>query len=315
MRSIIYSWVWLSFSLISAAVGAAVLNQGGFVVHFQPDDQVTAHETLAWLEEARDEFAPRLPLGAAPVEVTIAGDMDEFKGLAGPYSHVGVSGVTRASGGLIALKSPRLRPLGDDYRGTVRHELVHVLLHRNTDTGHVPRWLNEGICMLLANELRWGSSTQVAEMRISGQLMAPADLEGAFSLPESNHQFGNAYAQALSMTRYLRDEIGEEAFWGLVTRMNQDDFETALNGETNLTASAFWEDYKGSLWGLTLLSILQTGSFWGATGLLCVLAFAVRQWRNRSVVRRWAAEDAEGDDDEPFDWEAVLPDPDEWKSQ
>lgn len=199
-----------------------------FVVDFDAEDRDVAEDTLAYLEAAGAEFAPYLPLGEETVRVRIASSLNEFLGLSGTYAHVGVNGVTRASQSLIALKSPRLRTLGDDYRGTVRHELVHVLLHRNTDTAKLPRWLNEGVCMLLANELRWGSTLQVAQMHLSGQMIPLRELDRAFAMPGSDHQFGNAYAQALSMTRELRDQLGEDAFWAVVLGTKDETFAASL---------------------------------------------------------------------------------------
>ena len=279
---------------VALSVGMAcadTLQDGAFAIDFDESDRAVAEQTLGWLLEAEQEFSPTLPLGPERVRVRIASNMNEFLGLSGTYAHVGVSGVTRASESHIALKSPRLRGVEDDYRGTVRHELVHVLLHRNTNTQNLPRWLNEGICMMLANEMRWESSLQVARMYLSGQLMEPAQLERAFTMPGNDHQFGNAYAQALSMTRHLRDELGEETFWTVIGAMKSESFGGALVSETQLTGQTFWAGYESSLWGLTLISLLRTGSFWGAISGLCVLAFLVRQWRNRAILRRWESEE------------------------
>lgn len=281
---------------------------------YDAEDREIAERTLTWLENARAEFSGGLPLGEEPVRVRIASSMNEFLGLSGSYAHVGVSGVTRASENHIALKSPRLRGIEEDYRGTVRHELVHVLLHRNTDTRNLPRWLNEGICMMMANELRWGSTLQVAQMHLSGQLMPPEQLERTFAMPGSDHQFGNAYAQALSMTRHLHDAIGDERFWSLVAAMETDSFGTAMLEHAGMPVGQFWDSYLDSLWGLTIISVFRTGSFWGGIGVLCVVAFLIRRWRNRAIIRRWEREEeSDAAADEPFDWDQVLSDADDWK--
>ncbi len=293
---------------------AEILAQGPFIIDYDVDDQTIAEDTLSYLQAAEAEFAPHLPFGEEPVKIRIASSLNEFLGLSGTYAHVGVNGVTRASQNLIALKSPRLRTLGDDYRGTVRHELVHVLLHRNTNTTQLPRWLNEGVCMLLANELRWGSTLQVAQMHLSGQMIPLRDLDRAFAMPGSDHQFGNAYAQALSMTRELRDQVGDEAFWAVVLGTKDTSFAAALQAHGDMSPEEFWKRYSASLWLLTVISVLRTGSFWGAISFLCIIAFLVRHWRNRAIVRRWEAEEQEEElEDAPFDWDSILPDADEWK--
>tara|TARA_R110001592_G_scaffold14535_8_gene64761 strand:- start:800 stop:1744 length:945 start_codon:yes stop_codon:yes gene_type:complete len=303
----------LLLSLTATWAMADTLTGGIFTVDFHSDDRIVAEDTLAYLEEAAAEFSEHLPPGDTPIQVRIASNMNEFLGLSGTYAHVGVSGVTRADKSLIALKSPRLRSLGDDYRGTVRHELVHVLLHRNVDTTNLPRWLNEGLCMMLANELRWGSALQVARMHLSGQLVPLDRLDRVFALPGNDHQFGNAYAQALSMTRYLRDELGEERFWNVILDTREESFASAMVSKGNLSAQAFWQGYMGSLWWLTVISVLRTGSFWGAISFLCILTFLVKHWRNRKIVQRWESEEAMDEEDRPFDWDSILVDADDWK--
>jgi len=303
----------MALLIMAPAARAETLEGDRFIIEYHPNDLQVAKDTLAWLEAARKEFDPLLPMGDEPVRVKIASNVNEFVGLTGTYAHVGVSGVTRADQSHIALKSPRLRPLGDDYRGTVRHELVHVLLHRNTNTDNLPRWLNEGLCMMLANELRWGSALQVAQMHLTGQLLEPAALDVAFRAPGSDHQFGNAYAQALSMTRHLRDKVGDGPFWSLIPAMRDASFPQALLAQTGMTAQEFWEGYRGGLWGLTIMSILQTGSFWGAVSFLCIFVFMIRHLRNRAILRRWEAGEDSDSGDTPFDWDSVLADSEDWK--
>lgn len=296
---------------------ADTISDGPFVVDFHPDDRGAAEDALTYLTRARAEFEARLPLGEEPVQVRVAHNMNEFLGLSGMYAHVGVNGVTRADQSVIALKSPRLRSIEDDYRGTVRHELVHVLLYRNTDTARLPRWLNEGICMMLANEIRWQSTIQVARMHLTGQIIPLESLDRAFLAPGSDRQFGDAYAQALSMTRHLHNELGEEVFWKVVQAMKTDSFGTAL-ADAGLPMNEFWQNFSRGLWGLTLVTTVRTGSFWGLIAGLSIITFAVRYARNRRIMRRWDEEEAEAEaqsSPEPFDWDHILEDADAWKRQ
>lgn len=294
-------------------VQAETLTAGPFIVDFHPDDQRAAEEGLRYLLEARDEFESRLPLGDAPVTMRIAHDLNEFLGLTGSYGHVGVNGVARASQSSIAVKSPRFRSIEDDYRGTVRHELLHILLHRNTDTDRLPRWLNEGICMMLSNEARWQSTIEVTRMHLTGQIISMPVLEQTFRAPVSDRQFGNAYAQALSMTRHLHNELGEEAFWAVVGAMNALPFEEAMQSAAGLSVSDFWADYSRGLWGVSLVTTLRTGSFWGVIAFLCLVAFFVRWRRNRRIVRRWEEEHDGEEVVEVFDWDRILEDAEAWK--
>ncbi len=298
--------------LVAISASADTLAEGPFIVDYHPDDKQAAEDGLRYLVEAREEFEPLLPFGNEAITMRIAHDMNEFLGLTGIYAHVGVNGVTRADRNAIAVKSPRLRSIEDDFRGTVRHELIHVLLYRNTDTENLPRWLNEGICMMLANEIRWQSTIQVARMHLTGQIIPPSALDQAFRAPGSDRQFGDAYAQALSMTRALYSDLGEERFWAVVKAMREEPFDRAMVSAGALDVETFWSGYTGSLWGVTIITTLRTGSFWGLIAVLSIVAFLVRWWKNRRIVRRWE------DEDDPlapevFDWDRILDDADSWK--
>lgn len=311
MRRLLSGWL-VAFALLALHSGAESISQGPFTVDFDPVDRGAAEDGLHYLLEARDEFAPRLPLGDAPVTMRIARDLNEFLGLSGMYGHVAVNGVTRADHNAIAVKSPRFRSIEEDYRGTVRHELVHILLHRNTDAARLPRWLNEGICMLLANEIQWQSAIQVTRMHLTGQIIPLESLDQAFAARGTDQQFSDAYAQALSMTRKLYDELGEEKFWAVVRAVRTVSFGEAMAHTGGLPVAVFWQDYSRGLWLLTVITTLRTGSFWGIVAVLSLLAFAARWIRNRQIVRRWD-DDADPAEPDVFDWDRILEDADAWK--
>lgn len=311
---LLYAGWCLLFLLSAPWVVADTISEGPFTINFHADDRAVAEKGLRDLIAARDEFAVHLPLGDEPVTMRIAHNMNEFLGLSGMYAHVGVSGVTRADQSAIVVKSPRLRSIGDDFRGTVRHELIHVLLHRNTDTKQLPRWLNEGICMMLANEIRWESTIEVTRMHLSGQIIPLESLDRAFMQPGSDRQFGDAYSQALTMTRALFNEVGEDAFWNVVAALRTESFAQALTDKGGITLGQFWDDFNGGLWGLSLLTTLRTGSFWGLIAALCLITGLSRWWRNRRIMRGWEREEVE-EGPEAFDWDRILDDADSWKRQ
>lgn len=302
----------LALFLLGRAAFAETIAEGPFTVDFHPDDRKAAENGLRYLVEARQEFAPNLPLGDEPVTMRVAHTVEELRELSGHYGHVGVTGIARADLSAIAVKSPRLRSIGEDYRGTVRHELLHILLHRNTDTDKLPRWLNEGICMMLSNEVRWQSTIQLTRMHLTGQTIPIENLDHAFRMPGSDHEFGNAYAQALAMTRHLYDTLGEEKFWAVVHAMNETSFDSAMVHVGGLPVPQFWQDFNRGLWGISLITSLRTGSFWGVVAVACILAFFARMVRNRRIIRRWEAEEQE-DAPEAFDWDRILEDADAWK--
>jgi len=310
MRYVRFIAAWWLVCLATVAT-AETLQGGRFTIVYDEGDARFAERSLTVLEAAVEEFGSRLPAGEDPIKVIIAGSLRDFGRETQHFAAGQVSGIARPSESRIVVKSPRLREPGGDFAGTLRHELIHVLLHRNTDTDRLPKWLNEGICMSLANEYRWASPLRVARMFFSGRVIPYARLDYAFMSPGSEMQFGDAYAQALSMTRHMRDTLGEDTFWTVVKDTRDLGFLDAMEQHAGMTPAAFWDDYARSLWWIALIGGLASGSFLGPAWVLLVIAYLRRRHRDRRILQRWAREEAE--DEEAFHWEDVVDDPEAWK--
>lgn len=305
----------LCMTLLAHAAAAETVSNGGINVHFDSKDSDLAAASLGWLVEAASEFETRLPLGDEPVNVYIAHTLPEFKERAGTMGSLDVSGIARPWRGEIVVKAPHIRMTGGDYRGTLRHELIHILLFRNSNTDVMPAWLNEGTCMMLANEYRWSSTISVAKMFMENRIIPYRFLDRAFRAPQSGMQFGDAYAQALSMTRYLHDEIGEEQFWALLYGLKDDTFADAMLKHTDISITLFWNAYSGSLWRVALIGTLSSGSLFGPAAILVIIVWYRKRRINRKTLDRWEIEEAIAPPEEIFYWDAVAEDPDAWKNK
>lgn len=308
--------VLLAGLLLAAPAFADTMRSGSFAVDFHPEDRLVAGLCLDYLEDARLEFAGRLPLGDGDVRVFLAHTKEEFTQQAGNFGELAVAGVAKPAEGLIILKAAGLRTPGDDFRGTVRHELVHILLHRNTNTNNLPRWLNEGLCMSLANEYYWSSIFQIATMFVQNRIIEYRFLDMTFRTPGDETEFGDAYAQGLSMTRYLRDRLGEDKFWRVVYAMRTLSFNDALQQEAGWTLAGFWNDYSRSLWRVAIIGSVASGSLFLPIAALVIIAWLRQQWRNGKILRRWAREEAAVAKEPTVytSWDEVVNDPDAWKA-
>lgn len=283
-------------ALAAAPAAADTLEGGPFSVFHHPDDARHAAWALEVLEEALHEYAPRLPPGESPIRVYVCHTVDEFAQFAGRYATTTVSGVARPQDGIIAVKAQRLGLRDPDPRGTLRHELAHVLLARNVNPAAVPAWLNEGIAMSLAKEHRWGSTLRVGWMYLEGRLFRFGDLEAAIVSGGPVLKFGDAYAQSLSMTRFLFDHLGEEGFWDLVYKLNTMRFGDALRATIGLGPVEFTQAWRNDLWKFALVAWIVSGfSVFQVGAILVIAAYVRRRRRNRDVLRNWAEEEAEED--------------------
>jgi len=299
----------------AAQAGAAVepqqIKKGIFTVEYWLGDEQVAQDSLDTLEQTLSDFAQNLPGGGQPITVTICRSLREFQHRAGQYGRAWVGGISRTPSGQIAVKAPYLLPQPRDYDGLLRHELLHVLLARNVQEAFLPRWLNEGIVMVLSKENRWGSMARVARMYVSGRLIPYYNLDFAF-LPLGDEVLsGDAYAETLSMTRFLIDRLGEKGFWGLVRAMHQKPFETALLEATGLKPGQFHEAWRDSMW-MPAIVITATSAFsvFDIMVLIVILAWFRKRRRNLAILEQWDEEEwAEGT------WQNEYVSPDPWTEE
>lgn len=271
----------------------AVLRDSSIEVFYVPEARAEAEDVLRILAAAIADLAPRLPLGEEPVRVVIPQTLAEFARFAPDYSHVSVEGVAHSHTGWMIVKSRALHRPDSSFPGTLRHELVHVLLARNTALGNLPRWLNEGIAMTLAGELHWSAPFRVTRMQATGDVIPYAHLDFAFQSGEAR-VVHNAYAQSLSMTDYLMDKLGEARFWEMVASLQHQSFGKAVQEYMGLTPLAFWEAWRRSLWGLALAVSLMSGfTAFQVMAALLVLGYLRKRRQARLKLAQWEAEEAE----------------------
>ncbi|HUW61370.1 MAG TPA: hypothetical protein VMZ06_10220 [Candidatus Bathyarchaeia archaeon] len=294
-----------------AAGAPESLSRGLFEIQYAAGNEALAERTLDMLEDGLDKFSKRLPGGSEPIRIFLCANYTEFVRLAGDYGRVNVGGIARSEQGLIVLKPPELLPAGQDYGGMVRHELLHVLLARNTEDAYVPRWFNEGVAMVISKELRWESGLRIARMYVRGRVIPYANLNFAFAPVGDEGVFDDAYAQALSLTRYLMDRAGEERFWALVSALKTTGFEDALPRYTGFTPATLYDGWRRSLWKIALLTSLLSGfSAFQLMAFLVIVAYLRKRHLGRKTLRRWEEEENEA----PIFRSAGCTPPEWWES-
>lgn len=282
-------------------------------VIYDDADEALARQAARVIQDALDELGPRLPAGDGPIIVAVCHTVAEFERYAGPYSRPNVTGIALPGQGVIAVKAPRLVPQGSDFTGTLRHELIHVLLARNVPAGRLPRWLEEGIAMTFSREFRWGSKLRIGQMYAQGQIIPYRELDWAFLDPGRETEFGDAYAQALSMTRFLRERLGEDRFWELVHGLDTMTFPAALEHHADMDVTGLYSAWQRSLWEVAVVfSIVSGFSIFQVMALLTVIAYLRKRRQGRRTLRRWEEEEKEPplltvldlEDNEPlYPWE------------
>ncbi|NUM53771.1 MAG: hypothetical protein HUU46_09030 [Candidatus Hydrogenedentes bacterium] len=280
------------------ACHAETIERDGIRVAFPPEARQLAEESISTIETARDAYKHRLPKSPEQLNVIVCSSNDEFRKYAGQLATRSVLGIAKPDRDLIVLKAPLLAPPGTDFRGTVRHELIHILLRHNVNTDNLPRWLNEGISMVLSGENRWESRAAVASMYLNGRILTYRELEASFLDPGSEFEFGDAYAQAYSMTQYLVGKLGEDRFWELIRSLDSRTFGSAIESELGQIPYDFWAAWKGSLgWTALVFSLVSGFSLFQIMALLTVAAYWRKRRRGLQTIRQWEEEDAQFQED------------------
>jgi hypothetical protein len=216
-----------------------------------------------------------------PVTVRWAVDEDELRrrGIRNPES---VAGLADADAGLILLSAPALAARPDRLHPVLLHELAHLFVARSTEGAAVlpPRWLNEGIAMLVSGEWDLGadwSSSRASLLRdalAAGGTPPLRELEVGFPVGPF---FNVAYAQSLSFTEWMVRRRGENGLRELLRRLDRDeDLEPAFQHVYGLTledAERAWkEDVGGPAWFRRVPSANTiVASLWALLALLMVV--------------------------------------------
>jgi hypothetical protein len=92
-----------------------------------------------------------------------------------------------------------------DVRGTLKHELSHLVLGHHINKGNLPRWLNEGVSQWASDGvselLMVGRSTTLGRAVLLGRLIPLRNLRRGF--PNGDKALQLAYEQSLSIVEYI----------------------------------------------------------------------------------------------------------------
>jgi len=143
-------------------------------------------------------------------EIVLANDRDTFRKMVGSDSILAFAVPQR---NLIVLDTSRVYTKPFTLRTTLKHELCHLVLHRNIQGDRLPRWLDEGICQWasggIAELMAEDSDKALAQATASDMLIPIGGLE---RFPDEDKSLLLAYEESKSFVEYLISKSGEEGF-------------------------------------------------------------------------------------------------------
>jgi hypothetical protein len=242
-----------------------------------------------------------VPVLHRPIRITLAPTRSEFRriireatgGREPPGKAIAVA--LPVAGRMVILASA-LEPFSDNSLPvTMRHEMVHLAFA----PARPPRWFDEGVAEYVAGRrVRGPQKGLLRAAAISGDLPPLEELSGRFP---SGEGMTRAYAQSLSVVRYMADRFGEEGLRRVIRRVVQgEDLGWALRVETGVSLETLETDWLQATREdpSFLVEMLEDPRYiWEMLfiGMACLVLLAVAR---RALRRRKAL--ARMDDDDPF---------------
>jgi hypothetical protein len=183
-----------------------------------------------------------------------------------------------------------------DLDTVLRHELVHVALHRATGGAEVPRWFHEGVAESLANEVDLMRAEALAGAVFGRGVPRLEHMEAEFH--GDAQQASVAYAAARDFATWLRYHDPDEAhFRQLLSQLrNGREFEQAFVDAYGMPLAELDKQWREGLFGrFVWFPLLGSGSL---PFLLIGPAVAYAWVRRRRQLRAdWARLEAEDEAD------------------
>jgi len=191
---------------------------------------------------------------------------------------------------LMVVKSPRWNNQ-DKYNHSLVHELVHLTIHRVVGLHTIPRWLDEGLAIFYAEETRWHQATAISKALATRSIIPLSEIDDVLNFHPQKADL--AYQQSYSAVRYLLATYDIEALhrilYGLKEGKSINECFIFATGSTFENFEKEWQGMIAKTHRWVWLYELDT-YIWALIIGLLILAFLVRQWRNRRIKREWQQE-------------------------
>jgi hypothetical protein len=183
---------------------------------------------------------------------------------------------------------------GGDLDKTFLHETHHMLLWQAfKGSERVPRWLDEGLAMIWANEWSLSRLNTMTMAVLSGKLLPMDELARHF--PSDLRAAEIAYCQSFYFIAFLKSEFGDEAFKRFFLEyIKHKDFTGALR----LAYKMGWPELEKLWLKHTTLRfswiplITSTSTLWFAAALLFIAGYIRKKRKARQILLAWQQEES-----------------------
>lgn len=265
----------------------------GLIFAYDLSDERLAADLWPVMKADRQEIMDRLELHPpGTLRVVLAPDLGAFRRAQPAPAPENALGLYYPSTRTVLLRSPRTLPGGDwDLRGVMRHELAHGVLDLAISQP-IPRWLNEGLAILVADELSFLDDSQLTLAAVRDRLI-PLDLLMT-GFPRTSGGMTLAYSQAASFARFLLRLSGMAGIKSVLRAMAAGStVQGAFAAVYTRSLSDLERDWHGDLSGrFSWMALVTSATILGGIGTPLLIAGAMRRWvLRRCKYREWDEED------------------------
>ena len=244
--------------------------------------QTLAAYTRQIVQEAISEFEPYLGTPTGSLNFLIVSSADEMRRELGALPPYWSAAVTIFPEGRVILKSPTMAHTTlRRFRGSIQHELVHLLHGRQVPLNLFPNWFTEGLAVYLTDEFDLAKRVVLSRAVARKRLIPLERLDEMLRMDHVNAQL--AYSQAASAIEFLVQVYGPAVIRQILQSMQENkDFEKSLALVIGIGFADFpyyWQSYLGKHYRWIFLLDIQH-ILWYLMPLLLIFAYLVVRRRN-----------------------------------
>jgi len=226
------------------------------------------------------------------VSVYIVKDYTELKPIQPPGARIPfwAIGVAFPSKNLIFLLKKNQTHLAK----TFRHEVSHILLgHAFKGKQRIPRWLDEGLAMIQADEWSLSRLSKMTSGVLTGSLIPMDDIVSSFPIDLREAEL--AYCQSFYFISFLKGKFGSNAFKDFLKEYSRHkDFQRAIRKTYDIgwhQMEELWLDYLKLRFSWIPI-ITSTSTLWFVTSLIFIFGYIRKKQKARQKMEKWEVEEA-----------------------
>jgi hypothetical protein len=179
-------------------------------------------------------------------DIVLAKDSEQFRKIAGSNIIVAYAVPGR---NLIVLDTSRVYARPFSLEATLKHELCHLLLHRNIEQVEVPRWLDEGVCQWasggIAELLSGEDDRALAKAVVSDSLI---DIRELNRFPSDEKSLILAYQESKSLVEYIVRAYGGQGLLKFLKKLRDgESIHEATRISFSVSLSELEKEWRSSL--------------------------------------------------------------------